>query len=106
MDVLRSLYCWLCVQAGGGKRAGAVATVVAAIDIARVRQPVHVEGTETEEEDADGVEAELGQRAMAAATAMAVSQQNGASWTRAQAGHMLTTAQVTPESTLPLPQVS
>lgn len=85
-----------------------MATVVAAIDIARVRQPVHVEGAETEEEDADGVEAELGQRAMAAAstTAMAVSQQNGASWTRAQAGHVLTTAQVAPESTLPLPKVS
>lgn len=79
-----------------------MATVVAAIDIARVRQPVHVEVTETEEEDAERVEAELGQRA----TAMVVSQQNGASWTRGQAGHVLTTAQVTPESTLLLPQVS
>lgn len=83
-----------------------MATVVAAIDIARVRQPVHVEGSETEEEDADGMVAELGQQATAPAAAVDVSQQNGTSRTRAQAGHVLTTAQVTPESTPPLPQVS
>lgn len=111
MDVLRSMCCWLCLQAEGGKRAGAVATVVSAVDLARVRQPVHVEGGRAEEEDADAVEAELRQQAAAAATAtatavMAVDQQYRASRTRVQAGRVLTTAQVTPESTLPLPQVS
>lgn len=108
MDVLRSMCCWLCLQAEGGKRAGAVATVVSAVDLARVRQPVHVEGGRAEEEDADAVEAELRQQAAAAAAAvMAVDQQYRASrTTRVQAGRVLTTAQVTPESTLPLPQVS
>lgn len=90
-----------------------MATVVAAVDLARVRQPVHVEGGRAEEEDADAVEAELRQQAAAAAAAaataavMAVDQQYRASrTTRVQAGRVLTTAQVTPESTLPLPQVS
>lgn len=110
MDVLRSMCCWLCLQAEGGKRAGAVATVVSAVDLARVRQPVHVEGGRAEEEDADAVEAELRQQAAAAAATaavMAVDQQYRASrTTRVQAGRVLTTAQVTPESTLPLPQVS
>lgn len=35
--------CWLCLQAGGGHKEGAVATVVAAVDLARVRQPLQVE---------------------------------------------------------------
>lgn len=87
-----------------------MATVVAAVDLARVRQPVHVEGGRAEEEDADAVEAELRQQAAAAAATaavMAVDQQYRASrTTRVQAGRVLTTAQVTPESTLPLPQVS
>lgn len=99
--------CWLCLQAEGGKRAGAVATVVAALDLARVRQPVHVDGGQAEEKEANTVEAELRQQATTAA--MAVDQQYRASRTtaRAQAGQMLTTAQtVTPASTLPLPQVS
>ncbi|KAI4798309.1 hypothetical protein KUCAC02_022152 [Chaenocephalus aceratus] len=47
MAALPSLYCWLCLQAGGGK-AVAVATVMAAVDLARVRQPV-VCGAEDEE---------------------------------------------------------
>lgn len=81
-----------------------MATVVAAVDIARVRQPVHAEGGRAEEEEADAVEAELRQQA---AAVMAVDQQYRASrTTRVQAGRVLTTAQVTPESTLPLPQVS
>ncbi|KAJ3591665.1 hypothetical protein NHX12_006797, partial [Muraenolepis orangiensis] len=37
----------------GGGRAGAVATVVAAVDLARVRQPVHVERCGAEEEPID-----------------------------------------------------
>lgn len=88
--------CWLCLQAEGGKRAGAVATVVAALDLARVRQPVHVDGGQAEEKEANTVEAELRQQATATAASRTT--------TRAQAGQMLTTAQmVTPESTLPLP---
>lgn len=97
--------CWLCLQAEGGKRAGAVATVMAAVDLARVRQPVHVEGGRGEEEKAEAVEAELRQQA----AAVAADQQYQAGWTttRVQAGQMLTTAQeFTPEPTLPLPQVS
>lgn len=87
MDVLRSMCCWLCLQAGGGKRAGAVATVVAAVDLARVRQPVHVEGGQAEEKEVK-LEAEFRQQA-------------GEGTTRT-----LSAAQkVTPESTL-LPQVS
>lgn len=39
----------LCLQAEGGKRAGAVATVVAAVDLARVRLPLA-----DEEEAAEG----------------------------------------------------
>ena len=100
MDVLRSMCCWLCLQAVGGKRAGAVATVVAAVDLARVRQPVHVEGGRTEEEE----EAEA-----VKAAAVAADHQYQAGWTttRVQAGQMLTTAQeLTPEPTLLLPQVS
>lgn len=101
--------CWLCLQAEGGKRAGAVATVMAAVDLARVRQPVHVEGGRAEEDKA--VEAELRQQAAAtaAAAAVAADQQYRAGWTttRVQAGQMLTTAQeFTPAPTLPLPQVS
>ncbi|CAB1414348.1 unnamed protein product [Pleuronectes platessa] len=38
-------------EAEGGKKAGAVATVVAAVDLARVRQPVHGEGGQAEEEE-------------------------------------------------------
>ena len=56
MDVLRSMCHFLCLQAGGGKRAGAVATVVAAVDLARVRQPVHADGGRGEEEEAVEVE--------------------------------------------------
>lgn len=96
MDVLRSMCCWLCLQAEGGKRAGAVATVMAAVDLARVRLPVHVEGGRAEEEEA--VEA----------AAMTADQQYRASrtTTRVQAGQMIPTAQeFTAESTLLLPQV-
>lgn len=99
MDVLRSMCCWLYLQAEGGKRAGAVATVVAAVDLARVRQPVHVEGSRAEEEEVEAADTELTQRA---------EQQYQAAWTSTsmQAGAMLTTAQeLTPERTLPQPQV-
>lgn len=41
----------LCLQAEGGKKAGAVATVVAAVDLARVRLPL---ADEEEEEAAEG----------------------------------------------------
>ncbi len=96
----------VCLQAEGGKRAGAVATVVAAVDLARVRLPVHVEGAQADdEEEAVALKAELRQQA----TAMAAAQQYEAGWTttRAQAGQMLTTAQeFTPQPSLPLPQVS
>lgn len=73
---------------------------MAAVDLARVRQPVHVEAGRAEEEEAETVEAELRRQA----AAVAVDEQYG-SWqttTRAQAGHMLT-AQELPE---PAPQVS
>lgn len=45
---LRLLYCLLCLQAVTEKKADAVATVVAAVDLARVRQPVP-EGSWAEE---------------------------------------------------------
>ncbi len=61
MDVLRSMCCFLCLQAEGGIKAGAVATVVAAVDLARVRQPVHAEGGRAEEEEV--VESEISQQA-------------------------------------------
>lgn len=75
-----------------------MAKVVAAVDLARVRQPVHGEGGRAEEE-VEAVEVELRQQA---------DKQYGDSWTtgRAQAGQMLTTAQeFTLEPTLLLPQV-
>ena len=49
----------LCLQEGG-KKAEAVATVVAALDLARVRQPAHVEGRVKEEEET--LEAEIRQQ--------------------------------------------
>ncbi|KAM6978117.1 LOW QUALITY PROTEIN: titin-like [Tautogolabrus adspersus] len=48
-------------EAEGGMKAGAVAKVVAAVDLARVRQPVHDEGAQAGEEEA--VEAEIRQQA-------------------------------------------
>ncbi|KAF7659178.1 hypothetical protein LDENG_00002630, partial [Lucifuga dentata] len=48
-------------EAEGGKKAEAVATVLAAVDLARVRQPVYADGGVTEEEDS--VEAGLRQQA-------------------------------------------
>nr|XP_046259560.1 titin-like isoform X2 [Scatophagus argus] len=87
-------------EAVGEKRAGAVATVVAAVDLARVRQPVHVKGGGADEEKAEAVETELRQQAVAA---MAVDQQYRAERTTAgtQSGQMLTAAQEFTESTLP-----
>lgn len=51
---------FLCLQAEGGKKAEAVATVVAAVDLARVRLPEHAEDGLAEEEEA--VEAEIRQQ--------------------------------------------
>lgn len=68
---------------------------MAAVDLARVRQPGHVEGSRAEE----AVEAEFRQQA---------DQQYGDSWTTAtvQPGRVLPAAQeFTPESTLRPPQV-
>lgn len=86
VDVLRSMCCWLCLQAVGGQRAGAVATVMAAVDLARIRQPVHVEGGGAGEEE-EAVDAD---------------QQYEADWTtsRVQTGQMLTAQEFTPESSL------
>lgn len=53
MDELRSMCCLLCLQGEGGLKAEAVATVMAAVDLARVRQPVHVEASGHEEEPVD-----------------------------------------------------
>lgn len=66
MDVLRSELSFLCLQAEGGKKAEAVATVVAAVDLARVRLPVHVEGGAAEEEEAVEVEIRQQERKMTA----------------------------------------
>ncbi|MEQ2219931.1 hypothetical protein ILYODFUR_000155 [Ilyodon furcidens] len=76
-------------EAEGGIKAGAVAKVVAAVDLARIRQPVHVEGGRVEEVEA--VEAEMRQQTVA----MAADQQYQIGWmsTRMQAGQMLTAAQ-------------
>lgn len=65
MDVLRSMCCLLCLQGEGGKKAEAVATVVAAVDLARVLKPVHAEGGQAEEPEA--VEVEIRQQAAATA---------------------------------------
>ncbi|KAK5889758.1 hypothetical protein CesoFtcFv8_013346 [Champsocephalus esox] len=81
MAALPSLYCWLCLQAGEGK-AVAVATVMAAVDLARVRQPV-VCGAEDEE---------------AGLTQIAVSQQ-------VAEGHMTTPEHLTQIQTETPPQV-
>lgn len=100
--------CWmswdlLCLQAEGGKRAGAVATVVAAVDLARVRQPALVEGGRAEEDEA--VEVDL--RQQAAAMAADQSYQAALTSTRVQSGHMLFTAQeFTREAAVLQPQVS
>ena len=66
MDDLRSKCYFLCLQAEGGKKAGAVATVMAAVDLARVRLPVHGEGGVAEEEEALEVEIKQRGRQMAA----------------------------------------
>ncbi|KAJ4923666.1 hypothetical protein JOQ06_014150 [Pogonophryne albipinna] len=81
MAALPSLCCWLCLQAGGGK-AVAVATVMAAVDLARVRQPV-VYGAEDEE---------------AGLTQLAVSQQ-------VAEGHMITPEHLNQIQTETPPQV-
>lgn len=49
---LRSMCCSLFLQAVGEKKAEAVATVVAAVDLARVRKPVLEEGDRAEEDEA------------------------------------------------------
>lgn len=66
MDDLRSKSSSLCLQAEGGKKAEAVATVMAAVDLARVRLPVHGEGGVAEEEEALEVEIKQQGREMAA----------------------------------------
>lgn len=53
---------------GDGKKAGAVATVLAAVDQARVRKPVHVENALAEEET------DIKQQAMLSAKQQAASQ--------------------------------
>lgn len=60
-----------------------MAKVVAAVDLARVRVPVHIE-----EESVD----------------MAANQPSPGGWTRVQADH-ITAQELRPEATLPLPQV-
>lgn len=52
LSSLRSLCCSLFLQAEGEKKAEAVATVVAAVDLARVRKPVLKEGDRAEEDEA------------------------------------------------------
>lgn len=102
VDVLRPMYCCLCLQAEGGKRAGAVATVLAAVDLARVRQPVHVEGGQADEEAVEVGSKQQGAAGMAAGQRYRA----GRTTTRVQADQMLTTAQeLRREPTLPPPQV-
>lgn len=79
--------CWFCLQAEGGIRAGAVAKVVAAVDLARTRGPVHVEGGQAEKQEVEAVEVEFKQQAS--------DHQYQTGWTssRMQAGQMLSSAQ-------------
>lgn len=56
VDVLTSMRDCSCLQLEGEKKAEAVATVVAAVDLARVRQPPHEEEGIAEEEEAVEVE--------------------------------------------------
>ncbi|KAM4608731.1 titin-like [Polymixia lowei] len=86
-------------EAEGGKRAEAVATVVAAVDLARVRQPVHVEDSGAEEED---VGSELRQQASVASE----QQYEAIRTVRTQAGPMPTAVQhFSPEPTLQVSQI-
>lgn len=84
-------FCWFCLQAGGGERAGAVAKVVAAVDVARTREPVHVEGGRIEEQKVEAVE--VGLRQQAAATVDDHQYRTGWTPSRMQAGQMLSAAQ-------------
>lgn len=98
VDVLRSLCCRLCLQAEGGKRAGAVATVLAAVDLARVRQPAHAEGGRAEEDEA--VKVDL--RQQAAASAADLKYEAAMTSERVRAGHVRSAAQeLTCEAALP-----
>lgn len=63
LSSLRCVCCLLCLQDEGEKKAEAVATVVAAVDLARVLKPVHGEGVRKEEEE--DVELRIKQQATA-----------------------------------------
>lgn len=93
------------LQTEGEKRAGAVAAVVAAVDHARIHQPVHEKGDQGEAEEAGAVETHFSQQVFA----KVVEQQHGTNWmsTRMQDGQMSTAAQkFTPELQPQVSQVS
>lgn len=85
------MFCWFCLQAGGGERAGAVAKVVAAVDVARTREPLHVECSRSEEQKVEAVE--VGLRQQVAATVDDHQYRTGWTPSRMQAGQMLGAAQ-------------
>ena len=72
-----------CLQGEGEKKAEAVATVVAAVDLARVRLPVQEEGGWTEEEKA----VDLKQQATAPAEAAVSTEQRRVQLTQVRGPH-------------------
>lgn len=105
VEVTANFSLLFCLQAEGGTRAGAVATVVAAVDHARIRLPVHDKGDQGQAREAGAVETQPSQQVFA----KVAEQQHGTSWmpTRVQAGQMPTPAQTfTPEPQHQVSQVS
>ncbi|CDQ65448.1 unnamed protein product [Oncorhynchus mykiss] len=92
--VLYVLHALLVVE--GGKKAEAKATVVAAVDLARVRKPVHGERGHAEEETIDS---DIKQQSMLSTTEQQFS-------TRTEAGQMQTTIQtLAPEQSIHVSQM-
>lgn len=90
------IHCLLSQKVKGGKKAEAKAKVVAAVDLARVRKPMHGERGHAEEETIDS---DLKQQSMLSTTEQQFS-------TRTEAGQMQTTIQtLAPEQSIHVSQV-